>query len=487
MVYILRSIDLETINLKQKRIFEIFGEICSIPHGSGNCQLITKYCVDFAKKLGLKYHTDEAGNVVIFKNGTAGLKNRPPVILQGHIDMVCQKDKNSAINFETDGLSVVYDGDFVFADGTTLGGDNGIAVAMIFAILESDAYAHPPIEAVLTTDEEIGMIGVGKLDMSVLTAKQMINIDAEEDDSVIVSCAGGCDVNVEMPVKFCGKLGSKLIVEIKGLKGGHSGVEIGNNRVNSNIVAGKILNSLPKQDFDIISINGGNKGNAITNLTTIELCTSNPFALKDKVNEISNIIYKQIKFCEPDFVVETKIATDSQEFRVLDEKVKNDIIFILDCIPNGVIEMSAEIENLVETSLNLGILQTKDSSIRLLTSLRSNKEAALYELSDKITLFFGNFNCNIETSGFYPPWEFKSGSSMQKIYTEAYQNVTGKTPKVEAIHAGLECAVFASKICDIDCIAVGPNLYDVHTVNEKLSISSTEKIFNILIEVLKNL
>ncbi len=478
---------MEFKNLKQKRIFEIFGEICTIPHGSGNCELISKYCVDFANRIGLKHYTDDAGNVVIFKNGTTGFENKPPVILQGHIDMVCQKDKNSSVNFEIDSLSVFYDGDFVFADGTTLGGDNGIAVAMIFAILESDTYAHPPIEAVFTADEEIGMIGAGKLDMSVLSAKQMINLDAEEDDSVIVSCAGGCDINIEMPLKFCDKFGSKLSVEIKGLKGGHSGVEIGNGRINSNILAGRILNSLPKESLDIIAINGGNKGNAITNFTTIELCSSNPLDLKDRIDEIFKLIFNEIKLSEPNFIIETNITTDLQEFKVLDEETKSDIIYVLGCMPNGVIEMSAEIDNLVETSLNLGILQTNDNSISLLTSLRSNKQTALLALADKINLFFSKVSCNVETSGFYPPWEFKSGSKLQKIYIEAYQNVSGETPKVEAIHAGLECAVFASKIEDIDCIAIGPNLYDVHTVNEKLSISSTEKVFNILIEVLKNL
>ena len=478
---------MEIINLKQKRIFEIFNEICSIPHGSGNCELISKYCIDFANRIGLKYYTDDAGNVVIFKNGTTGFEDKPPVILQGHIDMVCQKDKNSAVNFETDGLSVFYDGDFVYADGTTLGGDNGIAVAMIFAILESDTYSHPPIEAVFTTDEEIGMIGAGKLDISVLNGKQMINLDAEEDDSVIVSCAGGCDINIEMPLKFCNKFGSKLSIEIKGLKGGHSGVEIGNGRINSNLVTGRILNSLPKEDFDIISINGGNKGNAITNFTTIELCSCNPLDLKDRIDKVFRLIFNEIKFSEPNFVIETQITTDFQQFKVLDEDLKSDIIYLLGCIPNGVIEMSAEIENLVETSLNLGILQTNDNSISLLTSLRSNKKTALLALADKINLFLSKVSCNVETSGFYPPWEFRSASNLQRIYIEAYKNVSGKSPKVEAIHAGLECAVFASKIDNIDCIAIGPNLYDVHTVNEKLSISSTEKVFDILIEVLKNL
>ena len=475
-------------NLKHRRIFEIFEEICSIPHGSGNCQKLTDYLVHFANRINLKHYTDNAGNVVIYKDGSAEYKNAEPVLLQGHIDMVCQKTYENTINFETDGLSLMYEGDYIYADGTTLGGDNGIAVAMILAILESDSIVHPPIEAVFTTDEEIGMIGAGKLNMSVLSAKRMINLDAEEDSSVIVSCAGGCDVSGSMQLELVKQSGAKLSVEIKGLLGGHSGVEINNGRFNSNILAGRILYSLSKDvNFDIISINGGNKGNAITNLTKIELLCDNPLILIEKINEISKVILAEIKCCEPGFIVEAKILSDYEQSYVFAKEIKDDIIFILNCIPNGVLEMSKEIENLVETSLNLGILETKDSKINLLTALRSNKQSSLYALADKLELFLKQTNFSCEVSGFYPSWEFKNESPLQKLYIDAYTSIVGAIPKIEAIHAGLECAVFASKINDIDCIAIGPNLFDVHTVNEKLSISSTIKIFDVLLEVLRNL
>lgn len=475
-------------DLKHTRIFEIFEEICSIPHGSGNCKLMTEYCTEFAEKLGLRYYSDNAGNVVIYKDGSKDLENAEPVILQGHIDMVCQKTSESNINFDTDGLKVLRENDYIFAEGTTLGGDNGIAVAMILTLLESDEYKHPPIEAVFTTDEEIGMIGAGILDMSVLTAKQMINLDAEEDDSVIVSCAGGSDVNIELPLNFSNKAGTKLIVKIKGLKGGHSGVEINSFRVNSNIIAGRILNSIPKNiDFDIISINGGNKGNAITNYTVIELCSNNPLDLKESIYDTYKVIFNEIKSNEPDFKVEVDLLNEDDKYAVISNENKSDIIFALGTMPNGVTEMSAEIPGLVETSLNLGILETKDNHIRLLTALRSNKQSALFALANKIELFFSKTNSTLEVSGFYPPWEFKSGSRLQNVYVEAYKKINGKAPKVEAIHAGLECAVFASRIKEIDCIAIGPNLTDVHTVNEKLSISSTIKLFDVLIEVLKSL
>ncbi len=475
-------------HLKHSRIFEIFEEICSIPHGSGNCKQLTDYCIDFANKLGLQYLSDTAGNVVIYKNGSNKLSDCPPIILQGHIDMVCQKEESSNINFDTDGLSLLYQDDQLFADGTTLGGDNGIAVAMIFAILESDSIIHPPIEAVFTTDEEIGMIGAAKLDMSVLKSKRMINLDAEEDDSIIVSCAGGCDVYGSMPIRFTERNGAKISVEIKGLQGGHSGVEINSGRYNSNVLAGRILNSLSQEiDFDIVSINGGNKGNAITNFTRIELCSDNPVLLIEKINKVSKVVFAEIKSCEPDFFVETKIISKSEKLNVFSKEIKDDIIFTLCCIPNGVLEMSREINNLVETSLNFGIIETVDNNINFLTSLRSNKQSSLYSLIQKISLFFSKTNFSLDISGFYPPWEYKNGSQLQNAYVDAYIKTVGETPKIEAIHAGLECAVFASKINDIDCIAVGPNISDVHTVNEKLSVSSTIKLFDILLEALRNL
>lgn len=472
-------------HLKHSRVFEIFEEICSIPHGSGNCKKLTDYCIDFAKKLGLKYHSDTAGNVVIYKDGT---KDTKPIILQGHIDMVCQKVEGNTINFDTDGLSLLYIGDYILADGTTLGGDNGIAVAMILAILESDSIPHPPIEAVFTTDEEIGMIGAGKLDMSVLKSNRMINLDAEEDSSVIVSCAGGCDIHGSMPIEWVERNGSKISVEIKGLQGGHSGVEINSGRFNSNILAGRILNALSKEiEFDIIGINGGNKGNAITNLTKIELCCNNPSLLIEKIDKISKEISDEILYCEPDFIVENKIISSSDKFTVISPNNKNDLIFALFCIPNGVIAMSKMIENLVETSLNLGILKTTDNEINFLTALRSNKQTSLYALADRIKLLFSKTSFSLYVSGFYPPWEYKNESKLQTEYINAYSNIVGEKPKIEAIHAGLECAVFASRINNIDCIAIGPDLLDVHTVSEKLSISSTIKIFDVLIEVLENL
>ncbi len=471
-------------SLKPARVFKYFEEICSIPHGSGDMEKIADYCVEFAKSHSLEYVKDGANNVIIYKNATAGYENAEPVILQGHLDMVCQQTEDRNIDFTTDGLDIFVDGDFVKARGTTLGADNGIAVAMVLAILESDEYHHPRIEAVFTTDEEIGMVGATKLDMSLLSAKKMINIDSEEENAVTVSCAGGSDFKVSLPIRRIKKSGTEVTVILKGLKGGHSGIEIDKGRVNANMLAGRFLNSLAKVvDFEIISIDGGDKGNAIPNLCKIRLCVYDAEIFINEAEKELEIIKNEISERERDFSPIINFG-ESAEFDVFDNELKSDLIFALLCAPNGIIEMSASIKGLVETSLNLGILATDNDEITMLFTLRSNKKSAHTALENKLKGFFGKLPCTIEASGHYPPWEFKENSKLQQLYVDTYKEITGIEPSIEAIHAGLECGIFYSAIDGLDCISIGPDLFDVHTVNEKMSISSTEKIFNVLINLL---
>lgn len=473
--------------LKPERVFYYFKEISDIPRGSGNCGAIAGYCVNFAKEHNLKYVKDDANNVVIFKRGTPGYENSESVILQGHIDMVCQKTEKASTDFINSGVELFVDGDFLKAVETTLGADNGIAVAMILAILESDNIPHPPIEAVFTADEEIGLIGAGKLDMSVLTAKKMINLDSEEDDTVTVSCAGGSDLTVSVPVIRKNARGTKITVTLKGLKGGHSGVEINNNRVNADTLAGRFLNHLKNIcDFDVIGINGGDKSNAIPNYCRIELCTNEVSLFTDRGTEYLEIIKTEISDRERDFDFSVENDGDG-EFDVFADSIKEKIIFVLTCVPNGVTEMSADIPGLVQTSLNLGILKTENGALTLSFGLRSNKKSGLSFLEEKVTAFFNSINWDSVVSGHYPPWEYKEDSRLIELYKEVYTEYFGIAPKVEAIHAGLECGVFSDAIDGIDCISVGPALYDVHTVNEKLSISSTENVFNILLKILEKL
>lgn len=474
-------------NLTPERVFYYFKQISDVPRGSGNCGGMARYCKNFAVNHSLKYIKDDADNVVIFKDGTAGYENSEPVILQGHTDMVCQKTEVATTDFINRGIELFVDGDFLRAKETTLGADNGIAVAMILAILESDSIPHPPIEAVFTSDEEIGLIGAGKLDKSILSAKKMINLDSEEDDTVTVSCAGGCHFLTKAPVNYQEKNGTKITITLKGLKGGHSGVEINNNRVNADTLAGRFLNHIKQDvDFDIININGGDKDNAIPNKCIIELCVDDVDLFIGTAEDYLNIIKTEIADRESGFTFSFDKG-ENASYKVLCDDVKKKLIFALTCVPNGVLEMSADIEGLVQTSLNLGILKIENDTLSLHFGLRSNKKSGLSFLIEKLTAFFNSVSWKIETNGHYPPWEYMENSQLRDIYKDVYKDCFGKEPKVEAIHAGLECGVFADAIDGIDCISIGPALYDVHTVNEKLSISSTENVFNILLKMLEKL
>lgn len=471
------------------RVFHYFNEICAIPHGSGNMKEISNYCVDFAKSNGLKYVVDNALNVVIYKNASKGYEHTEPIILQGHLDMVCQKKDGVQIDFLKDGIRPFIDGDFIKAEGTTLGADNGIAVAMIMSILENNNLSHPPIEAVFTTDEEIGLLGASAFDTGLLSATKMINLDSESPDVITVSCAGGSDFTAIIPFKRVEYEGTKVTLTVEGLQGGHSGVMIDKGRVNADILSARILNQLnilsmvgSKTDFELISINGGDKGNAIPLKCEIELCAKNPERFKNEAEKYIEIIKTEIAHREPQFKATLEIGkTDS--YAVISE-IKDLIITTLLCIPNGIMEMSAEIKDLVETSLNLGILKTEEDKIIMSSALRSNKKSALKFLEDKMVAYFGNIACEIKTGGHYPPWEFNPNSQLVELYKQQFERVFGGTPKVEAIHAGLECGVFADSISGFDCISVGPEMYDIHTADERLSISSTENLYKLLIEIL---
>ena len=471
-------------SLNPKNVFKYFFDICSIPHSSGDMEKISDYCMVFAKKHNLKAIKDDACNVIIYKDATKGYENSESIILQGHLDMVCQKTDDITFDFSKDPLKLKIEGDFLSADNTTLGGDNGIAVAMIMAILESDDIPHPPIEAVFTTDEEIGMIGATKLNFDLIKSKKMINLDSEEEDTVTVSCAGGSDFVVNIPLVFETKKGKELTLTLMGLKGGHSGIEIDKGRVNSNILMGRVLNHMMSCGFELISINGGDKANAITNRTIAKLLVNDSEKFKTELEALLKTIKKEISERESSFDYNIEISKET-EANVISYDISKNIIRNLVCAPNGVVEMSAEIKGLVETSLNLGILKTENGIMTFHFALRSNKNSALSALEEKLFAFFSNVNCNIETFGHYPPWEFKEKSKLQEIYKETYRELFGTAPKVEAIHAGLECGVFSSAKDGMDCIAIGPSLYDVHTVNEKLSISSTERIFSLLLKILE--
>ena len=474
-------------HLEPGAVLGYFEEICAIPHGSGDMERISAYCMEFAKAHSLEAYRDDANNVIIKKGASAGYEKSAPVILQGHLDMVCQRTEECEIDFAADGLDIYVDGDYITANGTTLGADNGIAVAMILAILADNSLSHPPIEAVFTTDEEIGMPGAIALDFDRLSGRRMINMDSEDESVVTVSCAGGSDLTARLAADRVKKSGSCVKVAVKGLKGGHSGVEIDKGRVNANVLMGRILGHIKESvDFDIISIDGGDKMNAIPLSCVATLCCGDSDALIGQVNAYADIIANEIKSREADFCCESQVL-GTGEYDVLANDSTNKLIHALMLAPNGVIEMSAEIDGLVQTSLNLGVLKTDADTVSFSFALRSNKKSALIYLEERLCAFFKNIGCEIATGGHYPPWEFKNDSQLQRLYVQKYREKKGTEPKVEAIHAGLECGVFADALSGLDCISIGPEMHDIHTTGERLGIRSTKEIYEIVIDVLSAL
>ncbi len=477
----LSSFDLSSI---EQKVFQYFSEISAVPRGSGNRKMIADYCENFAKSLKLKYIRDDANNIVIFKNGSNGGEKAAPIILQGHLDIVCQAAEDCKIDFSKDGLEIYREGDFIKAKGTTLGADNGIAIAYIMAILSSNDIKHPPIEAIFTADEEIGLLGAGVLDCSSLKAKKMINLDSETDDVLTVSCAGGQDVVLKIPVVQSKKEGTSLSLSTRGLLGGHSGVEIDKGRTNANLLMGEILSFLNENcKFNIISINGGKKPNAIPNSCTAEICTKDSELILHLLSKPETLFLSKIKETEPDFCFEIKKGLCGT-YQCFDNNTKNGLLYLLKAVPDGVVKMSEEIEGLVETSLNLGILTTDNENITAHYALRSNKEAELHILTEKILMASKKAKAKSDVFGFYPPWEYNPHSSLRELYETCFNEVFNKEISIEAIHAGLECGVFANKIKELDCISVGPNLFDVHTPNERLDIVSAIKTFGLLLKVL---
>ena len=471
-------------NLEPKKVFEYFEIISSIPRGSGKTEKISDYCESFAKEKGLRYHRDEIGNVVIFKNGSAGRENEEPVILQGHLDMVCEKENGCNIDFDNDGLSLAVDGDFVYAEGTTLGGDDGIAVAMCLAILDTDSISHPPVEAVFTVDEEIGMLGADVFDASVLKGKRMINIDSENEGVLWVSCAGGARIDIELPVSR-EEINTKCFeITVGGLHGGHSGAEIHVGYANASILMGRLLSKLiEKYSISLISIDGGTKDNAITR-ECISVISANQ-EMASYISDIESEFKNEFAETDPDLFVSIRESA-AEAYAMTAESTKS-VVSLLNELPYGVIAMSSEIEGLVETSLNRGTLKTSADRVNLGYSVRSSKDNDRDCLLDRLVAVSEKYGAEYEITGKYPGWAFVKNSSLQSVMAETYKELYGKEMLVTAIHAGLECGLFCGKISGLDCVSLGPDLFDIHTPSEKMSVSSVKRVWEYLLAVLEKL
>ncbi len=474
-------------NCEPKRVFYYFEELCKIPHGSGNTKQISDYLVSFAKEHGLEYVQDEMNNVVIYKPATKGYEDAPAVILQGHMDMVCEKRPDVEHDFTKDPLNISVQDGYVTANGTTLGGDDGIAVAYGLALLESEDIAHPALEVLITVDEEIGLLGAEGIDCSVLKGKRLINLDSEAEGSLWISCAGGLSGISTIPVQRVEAEGQKAAVKITGLMGGHSGAEIDKKRANANVLMGRFLYSLQKETaYEIISLAGGQKDNAITREADAELLVEDINAVKACAEKLQKGFREEYAGTDEKITVEiTDLGAASA--KVLHPTSREKVLFFLMEVPFGIQKMSGTIDGLAETSTNIGIVKLGEDEFLGSSSVRSSVEAAGAALSDKIRYLTEFLGGEYTVQGAYPAWEYRKDSPLRDRMVEVYEEMYGEKPNVVAIHAGLECGLFYKKIEGLDCVSLGPNMKDIHTSEEMLDIASTERVWKYLVKVLEYL
>lgn len=474
-------------NCEPKRVFYYFEELCKIPHGSGNTKQISDYLVSFAKEHGLEYVQDEMNNVVIYKPATEGYEDAPAVILQGHMDMVCEKRPDVDHDFTKDPLNISVKDGYVTANGTTLGGDDGIAVAYGLALLESTELAHPALEVLITVDEEIGLLGAEGFDCSALKGKRLINLDSEAEGSLWISCAGGLSGISTIPVQRVEAEGQKAAVKITGLMGGHSGAEIDKKRANANVLMGRFLYTLQKEAaYEIISLAGGQKDNAITREADAELLVEDVNAVKACAEKVQKGFREEYAGTDEGITIEiTDLGASSA--RVLHPTSREKVLFFLMEVPFGIQKMSGSIDGLVETSTNIGIVKLGEDEFLGSSSVRSSVEAAGTALSDKICYLTEFLGGDYTVQGAYPAWEYRKDSPLRDQMVEVYEEMYGEKPNVVAIHAGLECGLFYKKIEGLDCVSLGPNMKDIHTSEEVLDIASTERVWKYLVKVLESL
>jgi dipeptidase D len=478
-------------NITTERIFYHFGEISKIPRGSGNEKQISDYLLSFGRNLGLECIQDGALNVIIKKPASKGYEKSPVVIIQGHMDMVCEKNSDKKHDFMKDPIKLIVKGDYIYADGTTLGGDDGIAVAYAMALLEDNTIEHPALEILITTDEETGMTGAMALQPHYLNGKIVVNLDSEEEGKLWVSCAGGIRTESILEIEWINKKEKtkEYSLIIKGLKGGHSGADIHFGRGNSNKLMGRLLMEIKnKVDFNLVSLNGGSKDNAIPREAEAVI----------SINELreTELIKTKTKICEE---LKREFGKKDPELRIFilenEEKVEKvfsdetttKAIKLSYMYPNGINTVSSEIEGLTESSSNLGVVITNESDIEYHSSVRSSVFSLREEIVERnkclTEILGGTFTANAG----YPEWAYKPNSKIRDICKEVYSEMYGKEADVVAIHAGLECGLFKEKLGDLDMISFGPDIFDIHTPNEHMSISSAKRCYEYLLEVLKKI
>ena len=483
-------------HLEPQRVFAFFEQICAIPHGSGNTKAISDFVMDFARARCLEAHQDEWNNVIVIKGPSAGYEAAEPVIFQGHLDMVCEKTAQCPKDMAAEGLDLMVEGDTVYAKDTTLGGDDGIAVAMALALLDDDALPHPRLEVVLTTEEETGMDGAVNIDLTPLRGRRMLNLDSEAEGVLTVGCAGGNRTVCRIPVKREDCPWGRVTVTVGGLAGGHSGAEIHRGLGNACVLLGRVLAAAEQaSQIRIVSVSGGGKDNAIPREASATLAAEDVPAVLAAAAKLGGVF--QAEYRVTDSGVFVSAAPAAAEGTPMDgvpaARIPMDgpstarVVSFLACAPNGVQTMSADIAGLVQTSLNLGILETEADSVTasfcLRSSVESEKEMMVRRLEHLSALCGGT----ARVWGDYPAWAYRPQSPLRDLVTQVYREQYGSEPRIEAIHAGLECGLFAGKLPDLDCVSLGPDLTEIHTTRERMHIASVGRVWNMVTEVLRRM
>ncbi len=473
--------------LEPKKVFEYFEKLCAVPHGSRNTKRISDLCVSFAQELGLRWRQDEVNNVVIWKDASPGYEKAEAVILQGHIDMVCVKTEDCAKDMAREGIDLVTDGEWIWGDKTSLGGDNGIAVAMILAILANDSLPHPPLEAVFTVDEEIGMDGAFALDCSDLKGKKLVNLDSEEEGVFTVSCAGGVRLDCLLPGKQEPLSGCQTYsVTLSGLLGGHSGGDIHKGRASANQVMVRALYSAMERcpGLRLSDIHGGKFDNVICSKceALAAVPTGQAEAFEAFIREFDAVLKNEYAGCDDGITLTCgKTTLDS----ALSQKTTENILSILLALPQGIQAMNVDFPGLVQTSLNLGVMAMEEDGLRLSISVRSCIASQKAMIVQRVRAILELGGGAVSEHSNYPGWQYAKQSVLREDALAAYKAVTGKEGVIEATHGGLECGLFIEKIPGLDAISIGPELHDVHSTKERLSAPSTARMYEMTCELLK--
>jgi len=473
--------------LQPERVLRFFEALCAIPHGSGNTKAISDYCVDFAKARGLEVHQDDLNNVIIIKPASEGYEAAPAIILQGHLDMVCEKASDCTLDMAKDSLQIETDGQWIWAKGTTLGGDDGIAVAMALAALDDDQLSHPRLEVVLTVDEEVGMEGAVGLDPSCLQGRIMLNVDSEAEGILTVSCAGGVRASCHIPVERDLSDGLLCRITVGGLVGGHSGVEIHKGRANANMLMGRLLYGLSQEmALRIVELSGGQADNAIAAMSTAAILVPPEEAERAAAltEAYAKVFRQEFLTVDPGLKVEF-CAEEIQGVPALTLAATARVTSALMLLPNGVQTMSQDIPGLVQTSLNLGVLRLEEQEAVATFAVRSSLATEKAMICNRIDCLASLLGGCVTYAGDYPGWEYKRDSKLRELVSDVYETQTGKKPVIEAIHAGLECGVFAGKLPGLDCVSLGPDMEAIHTPRERLNIPSTQRTWELLCQVLR--